>query len=133
MTFSDNYGTGGAEMPFIVSRVNVPVSEEQEQKLKEKLGKAISLVPGKSEEYLLLSLEDRCHLYLRGDNTLPVAYLTVSIFGNESHAGYPAFTAEVTGIYSEVLGITPENCYLRFDDITAWGVDGQYIDRRMFR
>lgn len=133
MTFSSNYRIGVTEMPFIVSKVNVPISAEQERALKEKLGKAIELVPGKSEESLLLSLEDCCHLYLRGDKSQSMAYLTVSIFGNEGHAGYPAFTAEVTKIYGEVLGVAPENCYLKFDDITAWGVGGQYIDRRMFR
>ena len=42
-------------MPFIISRVNVSISREQEIELKTQLGKAIELVPGKSEAYLLLS------------------------------------------------------------------------------
>ncbi len=120
-------------MPFIVSRVNVPVSEDQELALKTRLGKAIELVPGKSEEYLLLGFENNSHLYLRGDNSRPMAYLTAGIFGNESHTGYPAFTAEAAKIYYDVLGIAPEDFYIRFDDISAWGVGRQYIDRRMFR
>lgn len=120
-------------MPFIVSKVNVPVSKEQELDLKTRLGKAIELVPGKSEEYLLLSFEDNCRLWLRGENNRPMVYLTVSIFGNESHAGYPAFTAAVAKIYYDVLGIAPEDLYIKFDDISAWSVGDQTIDRRMFR
>lgn len=120
-------------MPFIVSKVSVAVTEEQELTLKTRLGKAIELIPGKSEEYLLLNFEGNCHLYLRGDNSRPMAYITASIFGNEDHAGFSQFTAEVTKIYQEVLGIAPEDCYIKFDDISSWAVSGRFIDRRMFR
>mgnify|MGYP007101851068 CR=1 FL=1 len=37
------------------------------------VGKAISLVPGKSEEYLLAGFEGDCHLYLRGRENEPMA------------------------------------------------------------
>lgn len=40
-------------MPFILARVSTPVSKEQEIEIKSRLGRAIKLVPGKSEEYLL--------------------------------------------------------------------------------
>lgn len=33
----------------------------------------------------------------------------------------------------DILGIAPENCYIKYEDITAWAVGGQYIDRRLFR
>ena len=118
-------------MPFVVSRVNLPISEEQEQALKARLGKAIELVPGKNENHLLLQIEDSCRLWLRGDNRRPMGYLTVSIFGNESHAGYREFSAAVTEIYRELFEIAPEDFYIQFEDITAWAVRGQYIDRRM--
>ncbi len=120
-------------MPFIKIKVSCPVSKEQEAELKTRMGKTIELVPGKSEEYLLLEFEDSCRLWLRGENSEPTAYLEAAIFGNESHAGYPAFSAEVTIIFHEVLGIGPENCYIKYEDIAAWAVNGQYIDPRMFR
>lgn len=59
-------------MPFLISKVNIPVSPEQEQELKSKLGKAIELVPGKSEETLFLCVEDQCRLWLRGDCSRPM-------------------------------------------------------------
>ena len=118
-------------MPFIKMKVSCPISDEQESELKSRLGKAIELVPGKSEEYLLLEFEDKCHLWLRGENSEPMAYIEAAIFGNEHHAGYPAFSAEVTKILQDVLGITSEDCYIKYEDITAWAVSGQYIDRRM--
>ena len=45
-------------MPFIKAKVSCPISPEQEIELKSRMGKAIELVPGKSEEYLLLEFED---------------------------------------------------------------------------
>lgn len=120
-------------MPFIKSKVSCPVRPEQEVLLKTRLGRAIERVPGKSEDYLLLEFEDRCHLWLRGQNDAPMAYIEAAIFGNEGNGGYAAFTAEVTRIYQEVLGIAPEHLYIKYEDITAWGVGGQYIDRKMFR
>ena len=44
-------------MPFIISRTNCDITRNQELQLKSRLGKAISLVPGKSEQYLLLGFE----------------------------------------------------------------------------
>ena len=119
-------------MPFIISRLNVPVSEAQERELKARMGKAISLVPGKSEEYLLLGFEDNCRLWLRGDNSEPIAYIEADIFGNETHAGYDAFTKEITKAFFEILNIPPENIYIKYDDIKAWSVNGMYIDRRIY-
>ena len=46
---------------------------------------------------------------------------------------YDALTAEFTMAFHEVIGIPPENVYIKYEDITAWGVGGMYIDRRQFR
>lgn len=119
-------------MPFIKVKVSCPVSGEQERELKSRLGKAIELVPGKSEEYLLLEFEDQCRLWLRGENSAPISYIEATVFGNESHAGYPAFTAAAAEIFQDVLAIPPENLYVKYEDILAWGAGGQYIDRKMF-
>ena len=102
-------------------------------KIKSGLGQAICLVPGKSEQYLLLEFEDRCRLWLRGQNDAPIAYIEAAIFGNENHEGFDAFTAAVTRIFSEELKIRPENIYIKFEDIGVWGAAGTCIDRNRYR
>ena len=114
-------------MPFIKVKVNCTISKEQELRLKTGMGNAISLVPGKSEEYLFLDFEDNCHLWLRGINDEPVAYIEAAIFGNELHYGYDAFTAEITKLFTSVLSISPDHVYIKYEDITAWGVQGIFI------
>ena len=55
-------------MPFINSKVNMKTTLEQRQEIKERLGKAISIIPGKSESWLMLNLEDEQAMYFRGEN-----------------------------------------------------------------
>ena len=55
-------------MPFINSKISTPISIEQEQALKTRLGQAISIVPGKSESWLMLGFEPNYNLYFRGSN-----------------------------------------------------------------
>lgn len=119
-------------MPFVVVRLNMAMTTEQELELKARLGQAVGLVPGKSEEHLLVDVEDGCHLFLAGDGQTPLAYLEVSVFGNEVHAGYAAFTKAVAQSLQDVLGIAPDHVYLHFSDVAAWGVSGRYIDCRVF-
>lgn len=116
-------------MPFIMSKVNVPINAAKEIKLKSHLGKAIELLPGLSEKYLLAGFESDCNLYLRGDKNQSVAYVEVSVFGNENHIGYEDFSLAIAKIFVEVLNIPPQNVYIKFNDINAWSVGGMFFDR----
>ena len=119
-------------MPFIKTKISCEIDKVQEEEIKSRIGKAIELVPGKSEEYLLLEFESGCHLWLRGNNTEPIAYIEAAIFGNEPHYGYDKFTAKVTEIISDVLGIASDHIYIKYEDIIGWGVNGMYIDRNIY-
>ena len=120
-------------MPFIKVKTSCPITNEQEIRIKSLMGKAIELVPNKSEEYLLLEFDDHCRLWLGGKNDEPIVYINVAIFGNEEHYGYGAFTTKITHIFAETLGISLDHIYLKFEDIIAWGVHGIYIDRNQYR
>ena len=116
-------------MPFIISRVNIAVTDEQEEKIKAALGRAIELVPGKTEEYLMIVFENNSHIWLRGNNSEPYAYIEAKIFGNENHNGYNALSMEIAKIYNSILKIAPENIYVMYEDIKTWGVRGFTFER----
>lgn len=116
-------------MPFIVAKFNIPVDKKKELVLKAAIGRAIEVVPGKNEGNLLLAIEQGRHLYLRGDDSEPVAYIEVHIWGNESHTNYDMLTGRISRTICEILNIPQENIFIRYGDIEAWGVDGLYIDR----
>ncbi len=111
-------------MPFIDSKVSVKITEEQEKELKTRLGQAISLIPGKSENWLMTGFEDDYHMYSRGDNSEPIAYIEVRIFGGPNKAAFQKMTEEITKIYGDVLGIAPDHMYIKYSATPDWGWNG---------
>lgn len=111
-------------MPFINTKVNVEISEEKEKILKEKLGKAIELIPGKSEQWLMLGFEDNVRLYFRGDNSCKIAFVEVKVFGSENKNAFNALTAKTCDIFNEVLGIDPDKVYVKYEVVSNWGWNG---------
>lgn len=114
-------------MPFMFIKTNQPISDEQEIALKTTLGKAIALVPNKSEAVLMIEMQADARLWLRGEQP-PMAFVKVSLYANPRHTGYPELTQAITQILSQTLAIAPENVYVQFDDIQAWGVNGYYME-----
>lgn len=108
-------------------KTNQAVTKEQECKLKKSFGQAISLVPGKSEQVLMVGIEGNHSLYLRGENT-PAAYIEVSIFANQGHLGYSQMTLAITAAVHQILKIPANQIYLHYHDIKAWSVSGYYME-----
>ncbi len=111
-------------MPFIDSKVSVKTTPEQRTELKERLGQAITLIPGKSENWLMIDLSDDQDMYFGGDNSEPIAFISVNIYGDPDRAAFGRFTAELTKIYGEVLGISPDHIYVKYATTHDWGWNG---------
>lgn len=114
-------------MPFIDSKVSVSISDAQEKELKTKLGQAIALIPGKSESWLMTGFEDNYHLYFRGDNSQPTAFIEVKVFGRENPSAFEALTAKICEIFGEVLGIAPDHIYIKYEAVASWGWNGSNL------
>jgi len=112
-------------MPFINSKVNIKILPEQETQLKTKLGKAIELIPGKSESWLMLAFEDDCKLYFKGENSCKIAYVEVKVFGAEDKVAFEKMTVAICEIYNEVLGIAPDKIYVKYETVSNWGWNGK--------
>ena len=110
-------------MPFINTRTSAEISKEQEILLKEKMGKAISLI-GKSESWLMLNFEDKCRLYFKGDNKEPMAMVEIALFGKASDSQYDALTEELTKEIASILSIKPSNIYIKYEEVEHWGYNG---------
>ena len=111
-------------MPYIDSKISIKISDSQEKKLKERLGEAISLIPGKSEQWLMAGFEDEYHMYFRGDNSKSIAFIEVKVFGRENPSAFNALTSEICKIFNEVLGIEKDNIYVKYEAVTNWGWNG---------
>ena len=110
-------------MPCIQTRTNVEISPQTEKSLKSKFGKAIELLPGKSESWLMLSFEGNSHLYFQGTGE-PAAFVNVEIFGKADGTSYNRMTASITKILGEELAIKPSRIYVRYGETEHWGWNG---------
>lgn len=111
-------------MPFISTKTNRTLSEKEKITLKEKLGEAIAIIPGKSERWLMLSFEDGLTMSLAGDMSA-TAMIDVEIFGSATEAAYAKLTAEITRIVSEVATIPADRIYVKYREVGVWGYNGE--------
>lgn len=111
-------------MPFINSKVSVSMNETQKETVKARLGKAISILPGKSEHWLMVGFEDNADLYFQGNKNGSTAFIEVKVFGHASASDFDRLTGELCKIYQEELGIAPDRIYVKYEEVQNWGWNG---------
>lgn len=110
-------------MPFINTRTNTIISPDKEAVLKEKFGRAISIL-GKGEGWLMLNFEGDCNLWFKGKNDMNIAMVEISLFGKATESAYDRMTAEITEILSSELKILPDCVYVKYEEVKYWGWNG---------
>ena len=110
-------------MPFIDSKITIPVNPETKEKLKTELGKAISALH-KTETYLMVGIEDNYDLWMGGNKLDKGAYVSVSLFGNAAPADYDKMTGLICSLYENELGIPGNAVYVTYHPISDWGWNG---------
>lgn len=53
-------------MPYISTKTNIELAKEKQDALAAEYGRIISLVPGKTERWLMLSFDDKISMYFGG-------------------------------------------------------------------
>lgn len=116
-------------MPFINTKTNLALTGAQEAALVSGLGRAIELVPGKTQDSLMLSFEENCRLFLKGEGEKPMAYLTVAVFGNPFHCGYEQLSQAIADLFHQAVGIDRTRVFIKYEDIPSWSVGGWTFGR----
>ncbi|MCD7826774.1 MAG: hypothetical protein LUH14_12565 [Clostridiaceae bacterium] len=111
-------------MPFINSKVSVSMTPEKKETIKARLGEAITLVPGKSENWLMVGFEDAYDLYFQGNQSAPSAFVEVKLFGGASADVFNRMTGVICNIYQEELGIPKDRIYVKYEEVQNWGWNG---------
>ncbi len=110
-------------MPFIDSKITLPVTTEKKEAIKSRLGKAVAILH-KPESFLMVGMEDNYDLYMAGKKLEKGAYVSVSLFGSASSDDYEKMTGEICAIYEEELGIPGEAVYVTYHGVKDWGWNG---------
>lgn len=111
-------------MPFIDTKTNVTICKEVEKSLTAEFGKAIELIRGKSEYWLMLSFDGDKMMAFRGSDQ-PCAMVEVKIFGSASDKEYSDLTKKLTEILSTHLPIPQDRIYVKYDEVSTWGLGGE--------
>ena len=113
-------------MPVVHTYCSEPIPVEACEVLKAAYGKAIEVVPGKSEAWLMCIFDESAPMYFGGDDSRPSALVEVSVFArSEVPAGaWERFTEEVTPVVSRALGVDPERIYLSYGSTPNFGWNG---------
>lgn len=110
-------------MPFINVKTNAAVSSEKAEIIKSNLGLSITAIPGKSEGWLMVCIEDDRRLFFRGSDQ-PAAMVEVSLYGKASSNSLSVLTGNITGILTDTLGISSDRIYVSYISTEDWGWNG---------
>ncbi len=109
-------------MPCIQIKTNTAVNAEKAEKIKTELGKIITYLPEKTEEWLMVTLEDDCRIWFHGQTGRPMAVVEVKVLGSEVDAqGSKKMTKAVCELFEQELGVDPKDLYVRYLASTDWG------------
>lgn len=111
-------------MPFINTKVSVPLTEEKRIALKAAFGESIAVM-GKSESYLMVGFEDNVPLYFGGEKQEKSAYVDIKVFGEVNPDQANQMTALVCQTMEMVLGIPADKTYVTYQGISDWGWNGK--------
>lgn len=105
-------------MPFIEVKTNQTIADKAA--LKSALGEAITAIPGKSEAWLMVELEDKKDMYFKGSDE-PCAMFEIAVFGKASDDAYDDLTNRICDISEKMLNVSADRTYVKYSEIEHWG------------
>ena len=112
-------------MPCIQIKTNEKVEGSAADAIKTELGQAITCLPGKTEDWLMVTLEDECRMWFHGEAGKPFAIVEVKVLGDAIDSAASAKMTElVCPLFKRVLGVDPADMYVRYLASPDWGWNG---------
>lgn len=111
-------------MPFINAKVSLTLEEKQKEALKIAFGQIITTIPGKSEDYLMVGIEDNYDLYMAGSKLDKGAFIEIKLFGAAEKEDLEKVTDKVCESLDKLLAIPGKYVYVTYQSINDWGWNG---------
>jgi len=108
-------------MPCIHVKTNIKIENSKE--LKKQLGQVITAFPGKSENWLMIVVDDQCDMYFQGNDD-PCAIVETTILGEPTRSASEKYSQKVTQLLEE-YGISGNRIYVSVIPVDHWAYDGQ--------
>lgn len=111
-------------MPCIQVTTNKELPAEKQEQMKIRFGKAIELLPRKSEKWLMCIFRPKCGVWFHGESG-DAAFLEVDVFGALDREACNALTKELMAIASSELDIAEDQIYIKYSETPNWGWAGK--------
>lgn len=111
-------------MPCIQIQTSCSICTNAKESIKAKLGKAIEVLPGKSENWLMVTMQDEMTIYFKGNQTGESAFVKVGVYGDADGRAFNTLTEKICRILNEELGIAPNRIYVQYEATAHWGWNG---------
>ncbi len=110
-------------MPYIGIHVTGSLTAAQKDAIKSGLGEHITLIPGKTEQALMVDISENHTMYFQGA-ARPLVFADVRCYKTAEFADKKRFTEAVFELLTKVTGVPPEDIYLSWGEYDTWGVRG---------
>lgn len=110
-------------MSFINFETNIDLNENQILDLKKEFGELISLIKGKSEDWLMVNIENKKTMYFKGSDEACV-FIEVKVYGEISEMDIDSFTKKITDYISTNFSIFSSRIYVSYFKTPLWGYNG---------
>ena len=114
-------------MPYINTVTTTKISNEARERLTKEFGKAISLIKGKSEEWLMLRFEDGAKMAFRGNSKADSAMVEIELYGEADKSELNRLTGKICDILSLELGLDSTRIYVKYFSTNNWGYNGENL------
>lgn len=111
-------------MPFVGIKTSKKLTPSQKLTIKEGVGRAIELIPGKLEEKLMMSVEDGLDMFFRGEEKEACAFVEVKIKDSAAFEDKANVTEKIFSLLEDTAGIKKDDTYLCFGEYEEWGSRG---------
>lgn len=112
-------------MPLIVVNTSLTLEKEQKDAIKREMGKAIEIIPGKTEQVLMVDISDGRTIYFRGEEPKQAAHVDVRIYGSANFAIKSEFTLAIYKVLNDTVGLKADEVFVNFNELPVWGSDGK--------
>ena len=113
-------------MPYINVNLSAKLTDEQKSTLAGAVAHAVTVFSGKPRpEFSMIDIEDGKSLFFCGEPLKNGAYVSVGLHGQFDLSEKDAYTAAVTEVLREQLGIQDTAIYLTISEFPTWVVLGK--------
>lgn len=111
-------------MPYLELKTSIKLTDLEKSSLRKKFGELISIIPGKSEQNLMIAISDGYDLSFKGLQGEPMAYIEIKMFKESLFESKSELTRKIFEFLETGYGIASQNVYLNVVEYDCWGYEG---------